>query len=409
MLNVEHIRKDFPILGRTVKGKRFVYLDSAATSQKPLAVIEAEVDFYRRYNANVHRGVYTVSEEATAAYETAREKVCDFIHARRREGLVFTRNATEAINLVASSWGRTNLKAGDEILLSQMEHHSNLVPWQLISQQTGAVLKFIPLTGDGRLDMEKLPGLLSKRTKFVSVVHVSNSLGTINPVRNIIDAAHSVGALVLIDASQSVQHLGVNVKELDCDFIAFSGHKMLGPTGIGVLWGKPAILDAMPPYQGGGEMISEVQLERSTYRELPGKFEAGTPNIAGAIGLGAAVDYLSAIGLEEIRRHEQGLIAYALDQIDALGEVEIYGPRPDRGGVVSFNVVGVHPHDVATILDEYGVAVRAGHHCTQPLMRWLDVPATVRASVYLYTTKDDLDQLVVGLKKVKEVFSSVTV
>ena len=409
MLNVEHIRRDFPILGRTVKGKRFVYLDSAATSQKPLAVIEAEVDFYRRYNANVHRGVYTVSEEATAAYETAREKVCDFIHARRREGLVFTRNATEAINLVASSWGRTNLKAGDEILLSQMEHHSNLVPWQLISQQTGAVLKFIPLTGDGRLDMEKLPGLLSKRTKFVSVVHVSNSLGTINPVRNIIDAAHSVGALVLIDASQSVQHLGVNVKELDCDFIAFSGHKMLGPTGIGVLWGKPAILDAMPPYQGGGEMISEVQLERSTYRELPGKFEAGTPNIAGAIGLGAAVDYLSAIGLEEIRRHEQGLIAYALDQIDALGEVEIYGPRPDRGGVVSFNVVGVHPHDVATILDEYGVAVRAGHHCTQPLMRWLDVPATVRASVYLYTTKDDLDQLVVGLKKVKEVFSSVTV
>jgi len=286
-----------------------------------------------------------------------------------------------------------------------MEHHSNLVPWHLVAQQTGAVLRFVPLTPDGRLDLETLPSLLSERTKIVSVVHVSNSLGTINPLDHIIQGAHDAGAVVLVDASQSVQHIGVDVTALDCDFLAFSGHKMLGPTGIGVLWGKPELLDHMPPYQGGGEMINEVHLEWSTYREIPGKFEAGTPNVAGAIGLGAAIDYLNAVGLENILRHERELIEYALQQLENLGDIEIYGPRPDRGSVVSFNVNGVHPHDVATVLDEDAIAVRAGHHCTQPIMRWLNVPATVRASVYLYNVKEDIDRLVGSLKKVKDIFS----
>lgn len=405
MFNASTIREDFPIFKRSVNGKPLVYLDSAATSQKPYAVIEALANFYKTYNANVHRGVYTISEEATSAYEHARDRVADFIGARGREGVIFTRNATEAINLVASSWGRSNLRKGDEVLLTGMEHHSNLVPWHLVAQQTGAVLKFIPLTGDGRLDLSELPTLLTEKTKFVSVVHVSNSLGTINPVDQIIKAAHDVGALVLIDASQSVQHLGVDVEQLDCDFLAFSGHKMLGPTGIGVLWGKTNLLENMPPYQGGGEMITEVHLDWSTYRELPAKFEAGTPDIAGAIGLGAAVDYLEDVGLENIRQHEKELVAYTLQQLDTLGDIDVYGPRPDRGGVVSFNVKGAHPHDVATILDEDGVAVRAGHHCTQPVMRWLDVPATVRASVYLYNVKEDIDRLIASLKKVKEIFA----
>lgn len=408
MFDAYKIRDDFPIFRRAIKGKPLLYLDSAATSQKPSAVIEAVTEYYENYNANVHRGVYTISEEATSAYEHARDKVAAFIGAHHREGLIFTRNATEAINLVANSWGRTHLRQGDEILLTQMEHHSNLIPWQLIAQQTGAKLRFIPLTPDGRLALDKLSDLLSERTKFVSVVHISNSLGTINPIEELIAGAHSVGALILIDASQSVQHLGVNVKKLDCDFIAFSGHKMLGPTGIGVLWGKPQLLDAMPPYMGGGEMISEVHLEWATYREIPGKFEAGTPNIAGAIGLGVAIDYLKQVGIDNIRRYEEELTAYALKELEALGDVEIYGPRPDRAGVISFNLKDIHPHDVATILDEDGIAVRAGHHCTQPIMRWLDVPATVRASFYLYNVKDDIDRLVGGLKKVKEIFSGVT-
>lgn len=405
MIDAQKIRDDFPIFKRVVKGKPLIYLDSAATSQKPFAVIDAVNDFYKNYNANVHRGVYAISEEATAAYEKARDKVATFIQTTSRQGVVFTRNATEAINLVASSWGRAYLKPRDEILLTQMEHHSNLVPWHLIAQQTGALLRFLPLTPDGRLDVDKLPSLLTDRTKIVSVVHVSNSLGTINPIDRIIKTAHEAGAVVLVDASQSVQHIGVNVKQLDCDFLAFSGHKMLGPTGIGVLWGRPELLDRMPPYQGGGEMINEVHLEWSTYREIPGKFEAGTPNVAGAIGLGAAIDYLNAVGLDNIHRHEQELTTYTLQRLDALGDVEIYGPRPDRGGVVSFNMNGVHPHDVATILDEDGIAVRAGHHCTQPIMRWLDVPATVRASVYLYNIKEDIDRLVGSLKKVREIFS----
>ena len=407
MLNVNEVRTDFPILQRIVKGKPLVYLDSAATTQKPLAVIEATDQYYKVYNANVHRGIYTISEEATERYEKARDKVAAFIKAPARESIIFTRNATESINLVSNSWGRTHLRPGDEILLSYMEHHSNLIPWQMIARETGAQLRFIPLTPDGRLDLSDLPNLLTSKTKIVAVTHVSNVLGTINPVAEIAQKAHEVGAVVLIDAAQSVPHLAIDVRALDCDFLAFSGHKMLGPTGIGILYGKVNLLDAMPPFMGGGEMINEVQLESATYRELPGKFEAGTPNIAGAIGLGAAIDYLNAIGLDNIREHEISLVSYAVEALKNLNGIDIYGPLPDRSGVIAFNLKGIHPHDVSTILDEDAIAIRAGHHCTQPLMRWLDVAATARASFYLYNTTDDIDRFVDSLKKVKEIFASV--
>ncbi len=407
MLNTIKIRSEFPIFDRIVKNKSLVYLDSAATTQKPLAVIDTVSEYYRNYNANVHRGIYVISEEATQRYEEARDKVARFINAPAREGIVFTRNTTEAINLVANSWGRANLKPGDEVLLTQMEHHSNLIPWQLITREKQAKLKFIPLTPDGRLDLDQLPNLLTERTKVVSLAHVSNVLGTINPVAEIVRRAHEVGAVVVVDGAQSVPHMTVDVQELDCDFLAFSGHKMLGPTGIGVLWGKVKLLDAMPPYMGGGEMISEVQLEYATYRELPWKFEAGTPNIVGAIGLGAAIDYLEKIGIENLRAHEQELLDYALEALKNLNDIDIYGPLPDRSGVISFNIKGIHPHDVSTILDEDAVFIRAGHHCAQPLMRWLDVAATVRASFYLYNTKDDTDRLTESLRKTKEVFSGV--
>jgi cysteine desulfurase/selenocysteine lyase len=407
MLNVNEIRKDFPIFQRVVKGKPLVYLDSAATTQKPLAVIEATERYYRTYNANVHRGIYSISEEATEAYEGARDKVAAFINAPAREGVVFTRNTTESINLVASSWGRSHLREGDEILLSYMEHHSNLIPWQLISKQTGAKLRFIPLTSDGRLDLSDLNKLLTKKTKLVALTHSSNVLGTINPVAELSRKAHEVGALTLIDAAQSAPHLRVDVQAIDCDFLAFSGHKMLGPTGIGVLYGKVNILDSIPPYMGGGEMINEVQLETATYRELPGKFEAGTPNVAGAIGLGTAIDYLNRVGLDHIHEHELSLVKYTVEALKDLNDVDIYGPFPERGGLVAFNLKGIHPHDVSTILDEDAIAIRAGHHCTQPLMRWLDVAATARASFYLYNTTDDIDRFVASLKKVKEIFAGV--
>jgi cysteine desulfurase/selenocysteine lyase len=407
MLNVNEIRKDFPIFQRVVKGKPLVYLDSAATTQKPLAVIEATERYYRTYNANVHRGIYSISEEATEAYEGARDKVAAFINAPAREGVIFTRNTTESINLVASSWGRSHLRQGDEILLSYMEHHSNLIPWQLISQQTGAQLRFIPLTSDGRLDISDLDKLLTKKTKLVALTHSSNVLGTINPVAELSRKAHEVGALILIDAAQSAPHLRVDVQAIDCDFLAFSGHKMLGPTGIGVLYGKVDILDSIPPYMGGGEMINEVQLESATYRELPGKFEAGTPNVAGAIGLGAAIDYLNRVGLDNIHEHELSLVRYTVGALKDLNDVDIYGPFPERGGLVAFNLKGIHPHDVSTILDEDAIAIRAGHHCTQPLMHWLDVAATARASFYLYNTTDDIDRFVASLKKVKEIFAGV--
>ncbi|MGA2622533.1 MAG: cysteine desulfurase [Bacteroidota bacterium] len=409
MLNANEIREDFPIFKRLVNGKPLVYFDSTATTQRPNAVIEAMDDYYHNYNANVHRGVYTISDEATQAYENARDKVSRFINANRRESVVFTRGTTESINLVASSWGRTNLKPGDEILLSVMEHHSNLVPWQLIAQQTGARLRFIPLTRDGRLDLEKLPQLLSAKTKIVSLTYVSNVLGTINPVATIIKQAHAVGAIVMIDGAQAAPHIRIDVQAIDCDFLAFSGHKMLGPTGTGVLYGKLHLLESMPPYHGGGDMITEVQLERSTYREPPGKFEAGTPNIAGVIGLGAAIDYLDRLGMEAIQAHERALVRFALDALKGFNDIDIYGPIPERSGVIAFNMKGVHPHDVATILDQEGIAIRAGHHCAQPLMHWLNVPATNRASFYIYNTEDDVERLVSALRKVQEIFSAASV
>jgi cysteine desulfurase/selenocysteine lyase len=409
MLNTAKIISDFPILQRKVNGgKRLVYLDSAATSQKPLSVIKAMDDYYRMYNANVHRGVYSIGHEATEAYEKARTVVAKFINAGQSENIVFTRNATEAINLVAYSWGRANLKRGDEILLTPMEHHSNLIPWQLIAEQTGSTLKFIPLIEHGILDVDELQNLITEKTKFVSVVHISNTLGTINPIEKIISVAHSFGAKVLIDASQCVPHKPLDVQHLDCDFLVFSGHKMLAPTGIGCLYGKLDELDAMPPYMGGGEMISEVQLEHSTYRDAPWKFEAGTPNVSGAIGLATACEYLSKLGMNNVRQHEIELTKYALEKMQEDDDIQIYGPMENRGGVISFNIGDVHAHDVSTILDAEGVCVRAGHNCTQPLVRWLGVPAVTRASFYVYNTKEDVDALVFALKKVKEVFAYAT-
>ena len=404
MLDAKKIREDFPIFNRLIKGKPLVYLDSTATTQKPISVLQAMDGYFRNYNANVHRGVYTISEEATQAYESARDRVARFINARKRESIIFTRGTTESINLVASSWGRANLKSGDEILLTAMEHHSNLVPWHLIARETGAKLKFIPLTQDGRLNLGDLPRLLSEKTKLVSVTYASNVLGTINPIDDIIRKAHSVGAVVLIDAAQAVPHMSVDVQNLDCDFLAFSGHKMLAPTGIGVLYGKLSLLENMPPYHGGGEMIKEVRLEWSTYREPPAKFEAGTPNIAGAIGLGAAIDYLNRVGIENVHAHERELVRIALSALKSIDGLEIYGPVPDRNGVIAFNLDGAHPHDVATILDEDGIAIRAGHHCAQPLMQWLGVSATNRASFYLYNTEEDIDSLITALQGVRKIF-----
>ena len=401
------VRADFPILSRSMHGKPLVYLDSAATSQKPRRVIEALVRYYSDYNANVHRGIYEIAEEATRRYEEARGKVAAFIGARRPEELVFTRSTTEAINLVASAWGRATVRAGDEIILTEMEHHSNLVPWQLLAAATGAKLKFIPFDGQGVLQLDAYDRLLSPRTKLVALTHQSNVFGTINPVREITVKAHAVGAKVLVDGAQSAPHMPVNVAALDVDFFAFSGHKMCGPTGAGALWARYEILDAMPPFQGGGEMIMLVQLETSTYKEPPHKFEAGTPNIADCIAWGEAVDYLQAIGLDAIRAHELQLTAYALQQLAEVPGLVIYGPRDlsRRGGVIAFTVDVAHPHDVAQVLDQEGVAVRAGHHCTQPLHRRLGVAATTRASVYLYNTESDIDALVRGLHVARKLFS----
>lgn len=407
MFDIQKIREDFPILKKKIKNKPLIYLDSAATTQKPIQVIQAVSDFYKNSYSNVHRGTYTLSEEATNLYESARANVAKFINAKSNESIVFTRNATEAINLIASSWGREFLKPGDEILLTQMEHHSNLIPWQLIAKEKSAKLKFIPLTSQGKLDLSGLNELINGNTKFVSLVHVSNSLGTINPVKEIIKFSHKYEVPVLIDATQSVPHMDVDVSDLDCDFLVFSGHKMLGPSGIGVLYGKPEILEKIPPYMGGGEMINEVQFEWSDYREIPWKFEAGTPNIAGAIGLAAAIDYINQIGKSEIEKHEKELTLYTVEKLMQIDNIEIYGPIEERGPIVAFNISGIHPHDVSTILDEEGIAIRAGHHCTQPLMRLLNVPATVRASFYIYNTFDEVEKFISGLKKVKEVFARV--
>jgi cysteine desulfurase/selenocysteine lyase len=403
---MDGVRECFPALAQEVNGHSLVYLDSAASSQKPAVVLEALDAFYRLDNSNVHRGIHALSMRATEAYEGARAKVAGFIGAADPAEVVWTRGTTEALNLVASSWGGANLREGDEVLLSVMEHHSNLVPWQLLAQRTGAKLRFLDIDAEGRLDLARLDELLTTRTRVVSLAHVSNALGTIHPIAEIARAAHAVGAVVVVDAAQSAPHLPLNVETLGCDFLALSGHKMCGPTGIGALWGRRELLEAMPPFQGGGDMIDLVELERSTWAPLPHKFEAGTPHIAGTVGLGAAVDFLESVGREAIATHERELIAYALPLLQEVPGLVIHGPTDprDRSGVISFTMGDVHPHDLATILDAEGVAIRAGHHCTQPLMRRLGLSATARASFYLYNTPDDVDRLVQGLERAREIF-----
>jgi cysteine desulfurase/selenocysteine lyase len=402
------LRADFPILNQEVHGHRLVYLDSAATSQKPLAVIEAMDAYYRRDNANVHRGIYALSERATAAYEGARDKVARLIGVADPREIVWTRNATEAINLVAYSWGRRNIRRGDVIVLTEMEHHANLVPWQILAQEKDADLEFIPITDDGVLRQDVFDVLLRLKPKLVAFTHVSNTLGTINPVDDMTRRAHEAGALVLVDGAQAVPHLPVDIAGIGCDFYVFSGHKALGPTGSGVLWGRRELLEAMPPFMGGGDMIREVHLRRSEWNEIPWKFEAGTPDISAQIGLGTAADYLLDIGMERVRVHEQDLVAYALEVLprDVPG-IELYGPAAAlRGGVVPFNLPGIHPHDVAQVLDRYGIAIRAGHHCTMPLHERLDLGATARASFGVYTTRGDIDALAAGLSEVQRLFGS---
>jgi len=408
MYEVEKIRHDFPILGREVNGKKLVYLDNAATSQKPRQMLDALNEYYEEHNANIHRGVHRLAEEATAAYEGSREKIARFLGAPETTGLIFTRGTTESINLVAHAWGRKNLREGDEIVLTEAEHHSNLVPWQLAARATGAKLRFIPILEDGTLDMEAAQRLIGARTKLVGCIHASNVLATINPVKRLAELTHEVGALMLVDGAQSAPHLPVDVISLGCDFFACSGHKMLGPTGVGVLWGRPELLDQMDPFLGGGEMIREVHLDRSTWNDLPYKFEAGTMNIAQAIGLGAAVDYLNALGMENVREHEQRLGEYACRRLSEVEGITIYGPKEDRAGLVSFSLPDVHPHDLSQLLDEEGIAIRSGHHCAQPLMRRLGVAATARASFYLYNTEEEVDALVGALARAREFFGAFT-
>ncbi len=405
--SIEDIRADFPILSRQVHGKPLIYLDSTASSQKPNAVLEAMDVYYQSYNANVHRGVYTISEEATAAMEKARVKIARFINARQSKQVIFTRNTTESINLVAYSWGSANVHTGDLIILTEMEHHSNLVPWQLLAERTGAHLEFIPVTEDGLLRLDIYEQLLKQQPKLVAFTHMSNVLGTINPARDMTAQAHAAGAVVLIDAAQSVPHLPVDVQALDADFLCFSAHKMLGPTGIGVLYGKRDLLEAMPPFMGGGDMIRKVGLRKSSWNDLPWKFEAGTPAIAEAVGFGAAVEYLTVLGMEQVHRHEQEMTAYAMQQLQTVPDLTIYGPEASkRGGVVAFTLGDIHPHDLASILDqEVGVAVRAGHHCAQPLHERYALASTARASFYIYTIKEEIDILVQGLYKAKEIFA----
>jgi cysteine desulfurase/selenocysteine lyase len=405
--SIAEIRKDFPILSRRVHDKPLVYLDSTASSQKPASVIETMSTYYQTYNANIHRGVYQISEEATAAMDKARIKIARFIHARQSKQIIFTRNTTESINLVAYSWGSANIHAGDLIVLTEMEHHSNLVPWQLLAQRTGARLEFVPVTDDGLLRLDIYAQLLQQEPKLVAFTHVSNVLGTINPVKEMTAQAHAAGAIVLVDAAQSVPHLPLDVQDLDVDFLCFSAHKMLGPTGIGALYGKKALLEAMPPFMGGGDMIRTVSLRQSTWSDLPWKFEGGTPAIAEAIGFGAAVDYLQALGMDYVQQHEREMVAYALEKLSAVPNIKIYGPAAgQRGGVVSFTLGDIHPHDLASILDqEVGVAIRAGHHCAQPLMERYELAATARASFYIYTLPEEIDILVQGLLKAQQIFN----
>ncbi|WP_316840130.1 cysteine desulfurase [Pedobacter gandavensis] len=393
------IRKQFPILSRKVNEKNLIYFDNAATSQKPQCVIDALSDYYSRYNANIHRGIHTLAEEATLAYEASRHAVQEFISAAMVEEIIFTRGTTEGINLVAYSWGRQNIKAGDEILISEMEHHSNIVPWQILCQEKNAILKVIPVLDDGTLSMDDYQRLLNKKTKLVAIVQVSNALGTVNPVKEMISMAHQFGAKVLVDAAQSAVHLDIDVQDLDCDFFAFSGHKLYAPTGVGVLYGKKELLEAMPVFQGGGEMIREVSFELTTYNDLPYKYEAGTPNIADTIALKSALDFIKSIGKEQIRKHENELLDYATRQLEDIPGLKIIGKATEKVSLVSFILKNIHPHDVGVLLDHLGIALRTGHHCTQPLMKRFGIPGTIRASFALYNTKEEIDILVEGIYK----------
>jgi len=408
--DVQKIREDFPILRRQVHGRTLVYLDNAATTQKPRQVIDALVHYYEHYNANIHRALHTLGEEATAAYEAARVKAGRFVNAPEPErSIIFTRNTTESINLVANAWGRKFLRPGDEIVFSAMEHHSNLVPWQLIALATGAKIRFIEIDDSGHIDMEDAAAKIGERTKILAITQMSNVLGTINPVRDLARLAHSFGAIVVVDGAQSVPHMPVDVQDLDCDFLAFSSHKMLGPTGVGVLYGKTALLEAMDPFLGGGEMIRRVRYEESTYADLPHKFEAGTPNIADVIAFGAAIDYLETLGMDAVRDHEIEITQYAIDALSAVEGVTVYGPKDamEKGGAVAFNYGDLHAHDLSQVLDQQAVAIRAGHHCAQPLIRRLGVVATARASFYLYNTKEEVDALVEGLGAADRIFGDV--
>jgi len=403
--DVQAVRKDFPILTQQVHGHPLVYLDNAATSQKPQAVIDAIVRYYSENNANIHRGVHLLSERSTKEYEDARRIVQRFVNARSVQEIIYVRGCTEAINLVADSWGRANIGPGDEIAISTMEHHSNIVPWQMLCQRTGGVLKVVPINDAGEFLVDEYAKLLGPKTKMVSVVHMSNALGTINPVKEITRLAHEAGAMVLIDGAQAVSHLSVDVQDLDCDFYAFSGHKLYGPTGIGVLYGKKEILDAMPPYQGGGDMISSVTFEHTTYNALPYKFEAGTPHIEGGIVLGTAIEYVQELGLDAIARHEHELLEYATESLNEVPGIRIYGTARNKASIVSFTLDGVHPHDIGTILDQEGVAIRTGHHCVQPVMQRYGIPATARMSLACYNTREEIDALVGALQKVIELFT----
>lgn len=406
MYNVENVRNDFPILKREVRpGVPLVYLDSAASSQKPQRVLQAMDQYYRQSHANVHRGIHQLSEEATTAYEEARAKIARFIRAPEAEQIIYVRNATEGVNLITNSWGRQHLENDDEILLTEMEHHANIVPWQMIAKETGATIRYLPFNEQGILDLEALPGSLTERTKVFAFTAMSNVFGTVTPAKQLVEAAHAVGAIAVVDGAQSVPHLPVDVAELDCDFLVFSGHKMCGPTGIGILYGKRAHLEAMPPFLGGGDMIRRVTLEGSTWNDLPWKFEAGTPSIAEAIGLGAAVDYLTDLGMEAVHEHEQFIVNYALEALSEIGGIKLLGPpAAQRGGVAAFTLDGIHPHDVAQILDEEGIAIRAGHHCAMPLHQKLNISASARASFYVHTTRAEVDKLVEGLARAKRIF-----
>lgn len=404
-LDVYSIRQQFPVLNREVKGKPLIYLDNAATSQKPQAVIDALVNYYSSYNANIHRGIHTLAEEATMAFENTRDAVQQFINAESREQIVFTRGTTEGINLVAYTWGRQNINAGDEIIISTMEHHSNIVPWQILCEEKGAILKVIPITHEGELLMREYEKLLNPKTKLVSIVHVSNSLGTINPVKQIIDAAHKAGAIVLVDGAQSAVHLDIDVQDMDCDFFVFSSHKLYGPTGVGVLYGKKHLLESMPPFHGGGEMIKEVTFEKTTYNELPYKYEAGTPNIADTIAFKTALDFIYQTGKEKVRRHEKELLAYATAQLEKIPGLKIIGKAREKVSLVSFVIDRLHPQDIGILLDNRGIAVRTGHHCTQPLMNRFGITGTVRASFAVYNTKEEIDELVSGLQKAIKMLS----